>query len=181
MDKFAYLKSLRGRTIPPSAYRVLVEMWNYSDENGRNAYPGAERLSEDTGLTVRAVRKQLAWLEEMGYLIKEKGGGRGRATVYSLALPGEQAPTLKNPAGREIRVSDGTGPENALWPVANDPDDNCPGCGKALEIDYRDIHKGLNPVGIRYISTGAGWHENCHRNTRPNSLPMEGQLAAALQ
>jgi hypothetical protein len=75
------------------AYRVLVEVFNYTDESGRHAYPGERRLAEDTGMSQRTVRDHLKWLAHNGYLFKgargHGGGGRGRgiATVYAVALP----------------------------------------------------------------------------------------------
>lgn len=89
-SKLNYLKTLRGRSISASQYRVLVEVFNYTDENGCNAYPGQERLAQDTGLSVRTVRQHLTWLAENGYLIKiSRGrgngvGGSGQCTRYRL-------------------------------------------------------------------------------------------------
>jgi hypothetical protein len=92
-SKLTYLKSLRGHKMSPRAYRVLVEVFNYTDESGRHAYPGERRLAEDTGMSQRTVRDHLKWLAHNGYLIKgargHGGGGRGQgiATVYAVDLP----------------------------------------------------------------------------------------------
>lgn len=92
-SKLTYLKSLRGQKMSHGAYRVLVEVFNYTGASGRHAHPGERRLADDTGIAVRTVRAHLKWLTENGYLIKgprgHGGGGHGPglATLYAVALP----------------------------------------------------------------------------------------------
>lgn len=89
-SKLNYLKSLRGKQISAPQYRVLVEVFNYTDEYGHDAYPGQKRLAEDTGMSARSVRDHLTWLVNNGYLIKVRRGrgnglgGGGECTRYRL-------------------------------------------------------------------------------------------------
>jgi hypothetical protein len=91
--KFAYLKALSGRNFPKGdgAFRVLVAVWNYADEQGRNAHPGVSRLAADCCMGESTVRRHLKWLTEHGYLVRESRGHNvgevSLASVYSLARP----------------------------------------------------------------------------------------------
>ncbi|WP_155770794.1 helix-turn-helix domain-containing protein [Mycobacterium colombiense] len=72
--KFEYLKSLRGQPIPRAAYRVMVEIWNYSNVDGENSWPGEEQLAKDCCMCVRSVQRAIAWLLEYGYLLEVSRG-----------------------------------------------------------------------------------------------------------
>lgn len=49
---------------------VLLCLANYADKDGRNAFPSAATLAQDTGLAVRTVRARLAQLLETGVIRK---------------------------------------------------------------------------------------------------------------
>lgn len=49
----------------PTARHVLLCLANYADKNGKAAFPSANSLSEDTGLSVRTVRTALESLREV--------------------------------------------------------------------------------------------------------------------
>jgi len=63
------------------------------DSAGGSCFPGAHKVVEATGVTIRAVRYALAELEELGWLevVKRGGrdgkGGRGHATEYVARIP----------------------------------------------------------------------------------------------
>ncbi|SFI69985.1 Helix-turn-helix domain-containing protein [Pseudomonas guineae] len=52
----------------PSARHVLLCLANYADKNGKAAFPSANSLSEDTGLSVRTIRTALEALREAGVI-----------------------------------------------------------------------------------------------------------------
>lgn len=92
VDKFAYVRALRGRTdITPAEFQLLMMVWSYTDQNGRNARPGTDRLTEDLGKQdARGVRRLLQALVDKRYLsVMTAGGGRSAATTYALALPSD--------------------------------------------------------------------------------------------
>lgn len=67
---------------------VALTLSVYMSERGDSAYPGAERLSHDTGLSERAVRTALATLVQYGWLeLVTKGGGRKKANEYRALIP----------------------------------------------------------------------------------------------
>jgi hypothetical protein len=130
-SKLTYLKSLRGHQMSPSAYRVLVEVFNYTNASGGHAHPGERRLAEDTGLAVRSVRAHLKWLTDNGYLKKgprgHGGGGQGPgwATVYAVALPaGRPLSTSGFPSTHGPDALDQPAPVCPLSDPASDPSDH---------------------------------------------------------
>lgn len=62
-----------------SARHVLLCLGNYASADGRGAYPSANTLSADTGLSERTVRYKLDLLEEAGLIIR---GNQALAAVY---------------------------------------------------------------------------------------------------
>lgn len=62
-----------------SARHVLLCLGNYASSDGRGAYPSANTLSEDTGLSERTVRYKLDVLEKAGFIVR---GNQALAAVY---------------------------------------------------------------------------------------------------
>ncbi|WP_026078239.1 helix-turn-helix domain-containing protein [Pseudomonas sp. PAMC 26793] len=62
-----------------TARHVLLCLANYADKNGKAAFPSANSLSEDTGLSVRTVRYKLDHLEEIGAI---RLGNQAIAAAY---------------------------------------------------------------------------------------------------
>lgn len=52
--------------IDATARYVLLCLANYADKNGKGAFPSAQSLSDDSGLSVRTVRYKLEHLLEVG-------------------------------------------------------------------------------------------------------------------
>jgi hypothetical protein len=62
-----------------TARHVLLCLANYADKNGKAAFPSANSLSEDTGLSVRTVRYKLDHLEDIGAI---RLGNQSIAAAY---------------------------------------------------------------------------------------------------
>lgn len=90
-SKLTYLKDLRVHKIGNGAYRVLLAVFNYTDQDGGSAHPGIARLAQDCDMGESTVRRHLTWLKEHGYVVQESRGHSvgdvNLASVYSLALP----------------------------------------------------------------------------------------------
>jgi hypothetical protein len=90
------------------------------NEKGGSAFPGAELLAAETGLSERTVRDHLGRLVAAGWLVLvEKGGIKGgirRANSYQAVIPLGITVGITTPAA--------TAPmqETALTPAANDRD-----------------------------------------------------------
>lgn len=67
---------------------VLVTLANYADENG-SCFPGQARISLDTGMSVRSVKRCLKSLEELGYIWvenRQRANGSRTSNRYLLKL-----------------------------------------------------------------------------------------------
>lgn len=109
MTKLEWQKRLRGAHLTAVEYMVLSTLATYTDSTGCNAYPGWKRLSEDTYLDVKTVKRAVVRLCEKGFLrLSSIGGnavGKGRANVYELTLSppkgGQQDPPSELARGAE--------------------------------------------------------------------------------
>lgn len=63
----------------PAARHVLLCLANYAGSDGRGAFPSANTLSEDTGLSERTVRLKLDELEKAGFIVE---GNQAIAAAY---------------------------------------------------------------------------------------------------
>ena len=78
---------------------VLLAIARHADRNGR-AYPSVDRLAAITGLSPRAVQRQLGQLVESGILIRNPRGGRSTAYQFSgvpLESPPAKGTTVASP------------------------------------------------------------------------------------
>ncbi|MFW6198811.1 MAG: helix-turn-helix domain-containing protein [Acidobacteriota bacterium] len=128
---------------------VLLALADHADDDGRNAYPGVDRLAWKTGYHERTVRRVLTSLEKEGLLEVEgdKRGGRGRTTMYRLRLekgvkkpPFEARKGDKSPGKRSRKGgrSPGNGPGKG---------DNTP--GYSAERVASDAEKGDTAVSAQ--------------------------------
>ncbi|MBB1482504.1 hypothetical protein H5392_01355 [Tessaracoccus sp. MC1865] len=91
INKHVWLKLLRGMAMSHGEYRVMVNMFTYTDAKGRGAHPGLVRIASDAGVTRNTARGALAMATEVGWLkLTRKGGNhvaKGLADEYELAIP----------------------------------------------------------------------------------------------
>jgi Helix-turn-helix domain len=90
--KFEYMRALNGVQLgearkPNHYFRVLAALWNYADEDGRNAFPTIQQLAKDCCISTRTVDRALDYLLGTGWVRQESRGRTGRASVYSLHIP----------------------------------------------------------------------------------------------
>jgi DNA-binding transcriptional regulator PaaX len=91
LDKFGYIRALRGADLTLAEFRVLVTVWDYSDEHGRHAYASIARLAADCEVSERTVRRCLVDLVAKGFLRRVRrghrdGAGNPWASEYELRL-----------------------------------------------------------------------------------------------
>jgi hypothetical protein len=98
---FTWRSALCDSDLPPITRFVGLVLSLHMNERGGSAFPGATRLSEETGLSERTVRLHLGILVGKGWLRQvERGGLRGetrRANLYSATFP-ELSPESTTPA-----------------------------------------------------------------------------------
>lgn len=81
-----------------TARHVLLVLANYADVHGKAAFPSADTLVRQTGLSERAVRNKLVEMEEMGVIVRGNQAivqayidrGDRRPVCYDLAMPQEE-------------------------------------------------------------------------------------------
>ena len=93
-SKLTYLKELHGVEMKATTFRVLVTVFDYTNEHGRRAFPGNERLARDCCLSVSTVKRALRQLEADCWIQRVQRGGRSGdgahwSTEYELASTGQ--------------------------------------------------------------------------------------------
>ena len=88
---FSWRSAIADSDLPPTTRHVALALSLYMSERGDSAFPGAGRLTRDTGLSERAIRDHLGRLERAGWLLCiERGGRKGetkRANAYIANVP----------------------------------------------------------------------------------------------
>jgi hypothetical protein len=162
--KLAWLKRLHGSDLPIRTEFVLRTIADYADADGRNAYPGEERLAADCRMSVRTIQRHIAILLETGWLVEESRGrksnnGDARFSAYRLATPADLADDIEasQDAADELETVDHTdtledatdAPRGQSAPIAipltayPDPHGKCPDCGAPIGHDYVTV-AGVN-------------------------------------
>lgn len=89
MPKFSKLtwhKRTHGHEFTGAEFRVLMSIFDHSDEHGRKSHPGLKLLMAETGYGKTAVSEALTALQERGWITQtRKGSGTsGKTSVYEL-------------------------------------------------------------------------------------------------
>ncbi len=74
----------------PTATRAVawaLSTWWKSDADGSDEPPSIEDLAEASGLSRATVARAMSVLREHGWLEQERGGGRGRRSIYRAVIP----------------------------------------------------------------------------------------------
>jgi hypothetical protein len=108
---YTWRAALTDSDLPPTTRHVALTLSIYMSEKGDSAFPGARRLAHDTGLSERAVRKQLGDLVQAGWLeVVQRGGLRGetrRANAYRARIP-HPGPTDTDVAASPVHLATST-------------------------------------------------------------------------
>ena len=85
LDRWKLLKEVMAdNSLNPSALRVMYFLLNRENSKTKALFPSHSRLSADTNLCERSVRRGIDNLIEQNYVVKLKKGGPGRATTYQI-------------------------------------------------------------------------------------------------
>jgi Helix-turn-helix domain len=93
----------------PTARHVLLVLANYADVNGKAAFPSADTLVRQTGLSERAVRNKLVEMEGVGVIVRGNQAiveayidrGDRRPICYDLAMPQDEKRGARNAPRKE--------------------------------------------------------------------------------
>lgn len=81
-SKLQWLKRTDGHAFKPAEFRVLVAIFNHSNGEGRDSYPGLERIAKEACVTESTASHALKSLREQGW-IHEVTKGNGFSGKYS--------------------------------------------------------------------------------------------------
>jgi DNA-binding MarR family transcriptional regulator len=85
LKRWQLLKEVMAdNSLNPSALRVMYFLLNRENSTTKALFPSHMRLSADTNLCERSVRRGIDNLIEQNYVIKLKKGSPGRATTYQI-------------------------------------------------------------------------------------------------
>jgi DNA-binding Lrp family transcriptional regulator len=92
-DRFMWGRCIRqAAEISPSAKMLAWALSEqFADNETGECWPKVGTLAEALALSERQVRRAVRELEDGGWLLVERASGRGRASSYRLAFPGEMA------------------------------------------------------------------------------------------
>jgi hypothetical protein len=93
--KFTWQRALCSQECPlaPTTKFVGLARSIYMDGDGTNCRPSAKRISEDTGLGVRTVKRADKTLADTGWLVVTQRGGSPRGGVRMATVCRAQIPT----------------------------------------------------------------------------------------
>jgi hypothetical protein len=85
-SKLTWHKRTHGHQFTGAEFRVLMSIFDHSDEHGRKAHPGLKLLMAETGYGKSAVSEALTALQARGWITQtRKGSGTsGKTSVYEL-------------------------------------------------------------------------------------------------
>jgi hypothetical protein len=89
--RYEWERVVKAVILPSTTKHVALNLATYADGDGRDVFPGNERLTDDTGLSDKTVRTALDRLRAVGLIervsIGSRAGRRGLADVYRLTIP----------------------------------------------------------------------------------------------
>lgn len=117
---FTWRTAICESNLPSTTRLVAFALSLYMNERGGSAFPGAERLANDTGLSLRAVKEHTNALYHAGYLKRlSKGGGRGHATVWQAVVPVDKSLGVGSETVHEVHGSDAAAEETVHMSAVN--------------------------------------------------------------
>lgn len=81
-----------SETLGPTERLIMLALADHADDDGR-CYPSMKRLEQRTGLSDRAIQKNMKSLADAGYLAVKPNAGQGGANLYII----NAAPELGSP------------------------------------------------------------------------------------
>lgn len=85
-SKLTWLKRTNGHKLTGTEVRVLVSIFNHTNQDGRNAHPGVDLIAEETGYRKSGVSEAVTALKARGWIHETyRGNGRSKlASVFDL-------------------------------------------------------------------------------------------------
>lgn len=98
LARLQWLASLIQTDAPSAVPRVAIVFAYRMNAKTAQLNPGIDTITAESGRTERTVYRALDWLESCGWIIRERGRGRGHRSNYRLVIPGKVTAVAPLPA-----------------------------------------------------------------------------------
>ncbi|WP_092801493.1 helix-turn-helix domain-containing protein [Rhodococcus globerulus] len=167
-DKFSKLtwhKRTHGHELTGAEFRVLMSIFDHSDEHGRNSHPGLELLVKETRYSKAAVSEALKRLQSRGWIVQTyRGSGTaGRTSIYALV---PDAP----------RSSSGMDQPNGEVPVERTSGSS--GLDSEVPVDWTPTDPGSDPGSDPYRSDQVEVRQSPNHQEDQDEPDLDGRALA---
>ncbi|WP_225422056.1 helix-turn-helix domain-containing protein [Mycobacteroides chelonae] len=108
-SKLEWLKRTNGHKFTLSEFRVILSIFNHSNEAGEDSYPGSERIAEEACITRTTASEAVRSLIERGWIREvEKGSGYARKYSRYALVPDAPHAHSSSPADTHMSPVDDT-------------------------------------------------------------------------
>ncbi|MDV3129599.1 helix-turn-helix domain-containing protein [Mycobacterium sp. 21AC1] len=173
-SKLNWLKRTNGHKFKPAEFRVLIAIYSHTDGEGRNSFPGLDRIAEEACITKTTASAAVTALKARGW-IEEVSRGSGRSKLNSVFELIRDAPDSKGSAYRELNSSAYAEPHSSAYDEPN----------QVLVSDHLTGHRELRVTedpkhdGIQSLSLVAQLPMEERRHTEPAALGEAAEPTAA--
>lgn len=178
--RFQWERCIREADLPWSVKAIGLLLATYGDANGRDIFPGIDRIEQDSGLKRRAVLNALKALRETGWAVKEPYRRRRANDTYHLVIPGAECVHESAPSDDEWVHGDapsGGGPDNTnecTWTTRMSAPTGGNFAGQ--DVTYHGVtteYKELSPAGGANDADASS-----HSDTAPPTLGADASASA---
>ena len=186
-DRFTWERMVRATKMDPSTKLAALICGTYANQDGSKVRPGLKRLSEDSGLSQRSMKRAVVALRSMGLLDRvSKGSNLGvkdMVDVYRLVIPagnqvppmalGQVTPTSPGDTSDTNQVTPATEPGDTHVPLPSHDHVNYHSLSReqravAEALGLKDDDEKLTSVDKMLKDNGAqkpmGWIRSCAKN-----------------
>lgn len=143
--QFGWQRALMAARLTASTRVVGMALAGFANGHSGECWPSADEIAEASGVSVRTVLRALPMLEEAGLVEILRGCGRGRRSVYRMAVPAGAARNVvslravSGPVPGRARPVDN--PRKGCQPVTVSQTERvtiCPEKGDKLSVPYKE-------------------------------------------
>lgn len=181
---FTWRTAICQSDLKPTQRHVAITLSLYMSELGNSAFPGASRLAEDTGLSVRSIRSALGELVELGWLkLITRGGLRGEKRVanhYEARIPPTPLPLHDvHPCTTFTRERDDRDPCSSRPRPLQDVHPNSPRTLQELKGGHDSASQAQRPATASRSAVLVEHYRSVYRQTHSDQPPPAQWLKIA--
>lgn len=169
-DRFSWERALRDAQIPSTAKLCGFVLATYMDKGAAGCWPSRQTVADAMSVSLSTAKRALGDLEDAGWIIRLRGGGRRDSGAYCTNLYVPTIPSLRDDPDEE---SNGVThePPTASNGVTHEPDrGSSSGLGGSSTPPSRVTH---DPIPSHKNTKSAGY-ERCSRGPDCENETVEG-------